>query len=109
VIRKADAGRIERIVNLGAVKLHIFQPSGRKIWTVVGKDDEHWTDPDLEFCSCKNYYYKTLSNGEACYHLKSIQYASEKNKFVSIKFDDAEYIDFIKALLMDNVKKLLCG
>ena len=101
--------RKERTVSPGAVKLHIFQPSGRKIWTVVGKDNEHWIDPDLEFCSCKNYYYKTLSDSEICYHLKSVQQAEEKNDFVSIMFDDSEYVGFVSALLTDNAIRLLSG
>jgi predicted nucleic acid-binding Zn finger protein len=99
--------RIESTVNSGAVKLHIFEPSGRKLWTIVGKDNEHWTDLDLEFCSCKNYYYKTLSNLGTCYHLKSVQEAKEKNEFVSITFDDSEYLGFVSALLSDSATKLL--
>ena len=34
------------------IKLHVFEPSNRKIWTVVGSDREYWLDPDLDFCSC---------------------------------------------------------
>jgi predicted nucleic acid-binding Zn finger protein len=97
----------KRALSLGAVKLHIFKPSGRNLWTIVGKDNEHWTDPEIDFCSCKYYYYKTLSDFENCYHLKSVQQAKEKNEFESIIFDDSEYIGFIKALLNDNVTKLL--
>ena len=108
-MKTSTSERIDSTVNLGGVKLHIFQPSGRKIWTIVGKDNEQWADPDLEFCSCKNYYYKTLSNAELCYHLKSVQKAVEQNKAVSIKFDDSEYIQFIKALRRENVNKLLNG
>ncbi|MFL6410019.1 MAG: hypothetical protein ACJ71K_02095 [Nitrososphaeraceae archaeon] len=106
-MKQDHAARVERIVDLGGVKLHVFRPSGRQIWTVVGKDDEHWADPDLQFCSCKNYYYKTLSSGEICYHLKSIQQAMQNNKFVRTDFDDTEYIGFLKVLLIDNAKKLL--
>jgi predicted nucleic acid-binding Zn finger protein len=108
-MKTSTSERINNTVNLGGVKLHIFQPSGRKVWTVVGKDNEQWADLDLEFCSCKNYYYKTLSNAELCYHLKSVQKAVEQNKVVAIKFDDSEYIQFIKALLSDNVNRLLNG
>jgi predicted nucleic acid-binding Zn finger protein len=108
-MKTATSERIYSTVNLGGVKLHIFQPSGRKLWTVVGKDTEQWADLDLEFCSCKNYYYKTLSNAVSCYHLKSVQKAVEQNKVVAIKFDDSEYIQFIKALLRDNVNRLLNG
>jgi predicted nucleic acid-binding Zn finger protein len=99
--------RINTLVEEGAVKFHIFQPSGRAIWTVVGRDDEHWGDIELGFCSCKSYYYKTLSNGKPCYHLLCIELAKKHNKFVTIRFHDTEYTQFIKALLSDFTSKSL--
>ena len=88
-------------VERGAIKLHIFRPSGRAIWTVVGRDREYWVDPDLDFCSCKGYYYETLSTCNPCYHLKSAKLARKNRKFVEIKFQDVEYLGFIRALLYD--------
>lgn len=85
----------------GAIKFHVFLPSGRAIWTAVGRDREYWVDPDLGFCSCKGYYYKTLSTGIPCYHLKSVELARQNKKFVEIKFRDVEYQGFIKALISD--------
>ena len=41
-----DPDRIELLVSEKRVKLHLFEPSKRKIWTVVGKGEEHWVDPD---------------------------------------------------------------
>ena len=38
------------------VKLHIFQPSKRKIWTVVDVENEYWIDLELDFCSGPGYY-----------------------------------------------------
>ena len=102
-----NAKRINTLVEEGAVKFHIFQPSGRAIWTVVGRDDEHWGDIELGFCSCKSYYYKTLSNGKPCYHLLCIELAKKHNKFVTIRFHDTEYTQFIKALLSDFTSKSL--
>jgi predicted nucleic acid-binding Zn finger protein len=99
--------RINTLLEEGAVKFHLFQPSGRAIWTVVGRDDEHWGDIELGFCSCKNYYYKTLSNGMPCYHLLCIELAKKHTKFVTIRFHDKEYTQFIKALLSDFTSKLL--
>jgi predicted nucleic acid-binding Zn finger protein len=106
-MNKGNAVRVEETVNLGSVKLHVFLPSGREIWTVVGKDDEHWADPDLQFCSCKYFYYKTLSNDQTCYHLKSVDQAKQSNKFVRTDFNDSEYVAFLKVLLADNLRKLL--
>ena len=101
------AVRIEEAVNLGSVKLHVFSPSKMEIWTVVGKDDEHWADLELQFCSCKHYYYKTMSNDGICYHIKSIEQAKQRNKFVRTDFNDAEYNAFLKVVLLDNTANLL--
>jgi predicted nucleic acid-binding Zn finger protein len=92
-----------------SVKLHFFEPSGRQIWTVVGKHDEHWIDPELNFCSCKNYYYKTLSELKECYHLTNLKQATENKSFSLIKFHDSEYSIFMTALISDIANKVLCG
>jgi predicted nucleic acid-binding Zn finger protein len=106
-MNNGQALRIEETVNLGSVKLHLFSPSGREIWTVVGKDDEHWADPELQFCTCKHYYYKSMSNHQMCYHIKSIEQAKQYHKFVRTDFNDAEYNTFLKVLFLDNTAKLL--
>jgi predicted nucleic acid-binding Zn finger protein len=107
LVVQCDSDRIRNLLEGGAVKLHVFEPSGRTIWTIVGRDNEHWADIELGFCSCKSYYYKTLSNGTLCYHLKCIMLAKQNNKFVRIKFHDIEYTVFINALLADIAGKLL--
>jgi len=107
LVVQCDSERLKNLLERGAVKLHLFQPSGRTIWTIVGRDNEHWADIELGFCSCKSYYYKTLSNGKLCYHLICIVLAKQNNKFVTIKFHDTEYTDFINALLADIASKLL--
>ena len=94
--------RIESAIQSGSVKQVLFQPSGRKLWTVIGKDNEHWTDPELGFCSCKDFYFTTLSGGQECYHLKSVRKAAEENRFIAIEFDDGEYVQFLQALAEDS-------
>ena len=49
-----EPDRIEQLVSEKRVKLHVFEPSQRKIWTVVGKGEEHWIDPDGHYCSVAN-------------------------------------------------------
>jgi predicted nucleic acid-binding Zn finger protein len=90
-------------------KLHLFLPSGRKIWVVVGKENEHWVDPELEFCSCKSYYFKTLSDGEQCYHLKTVRKSQDEKSYTTIEFSDSEYIQFTKALLQDIANTIMLG
>lgn len=100
-------GRIAELVETGRVKKVQFRPSSKIIWMVVGKDSEYWTDPDLQFCSCKDFYFKTLSAGEPCYHLKGIKKAIEAKSYVTLDFDDGEYAQILKSIAEDNEKLLL--
>ena len=78
------------------IKLHIFEPSQRNIWTVVGTEKEYWFDPDLGFCSCPGYYF----NNE-CYHLDCFSLAMSQNQIESTTFSDDEYGHFIASLLSE--------
>ena len=98
---KKDSANLEAIVSGKGVKLHYFEPSQRKIWTVVGKENEHWLDPELGFCSCEDYFFNTLNGGSECYHLKSIRIAKEQKKVEIIRFSDDEFANFVSALISD--------
>jgi len=91
--------RIGSVVSQKRVKLHIFEPSNRKIWTVVGKSEEHWLDPESQFCSCQAYYFGRIHGKEYCYHLEAQKIAEKQTKFEIIKFSDEEYFDFIQSIL----------
>jgi len=56
---------------------------------------------DLDYCSCNDYYFRTLSGQGLCYHLG---FAKEKmkSKVDTIIFSDSEYYDFIKSMIGDN-------
>ena len=96
-----SSDRIESLVSEKRVKCHIFKPSQREIWTVVGKGKEHWLDPDAEFCSCPGFYFGKLSGKNLCYHLESVRLAKKENKFEKIIFSDDEYNEFIVCLIPD--------
>jgi len=85
--------KIDSLLSEKRIKLHIFEPSNREIWTVVGTDKEYWFDPDLDFCSCPGYYF----NNE-CYHLDNFPLAMSQNQIESIIFSDDEYEPFIGSL-----------
>lgn len=72
-------------------------PSGKKLWTVVGKEGEYWVDPELSFCSCKDYYFTTLSGGPPCYHIKNVNKAMEFGA-ETFEFTDDDYSSFLRAL-----------
>ncbi|HZT35954.1 MAG TPA: SWIM zinc finger family protein [Nitrososphaera sp.] len=93
------------------VKAMMFLPSGRIIWTVVGKDSEYWVDPELPFCSCKDFYFTSLSGGDPCYHLKSVKEVQGKNGggsngYVLTEFRDEEYTPVLKAIVADAERLL---
>ncbi len=96
-----DSDRIGTLVSEKRVKLHVFEPSQRKIWTVVGKGEEHWIDPDGSYCSCPGFYFGKLNGKTACYHLKSVELAQRGNKIEKIIFSDDEFSDFLSGLISD--------
>jgi predicted nucleic acid-binding Zn finger protein len=98
---RKDSDRIELLVSEKRVKLHLFEPSQRKIWTVVGKGEEHWADPECSFCSCPGFYFGSINGKTSCYHLDSIQFAKNENKIEKIIFSDDEFSDFLSGLISD--------
>jgi predicted nucleic acid-binding Zn finger protein len=98
-----ESGNVDTIVSSKGVKLHLFEPSNRKIWTVVGKENEHWLDLDLGYCSCEDYYYNAMEKGRQCYHLQAVKVATEQGKVETIHFQDSEFESFISALVQDIV------
>ena len=93
--------KIKSMLTKKRIKIHHFLPSNRKIWTIVGKEKEHWLEPDLKFCSCAGFYFGMLKNKKPCYHINSIQIAKQEKKIDLIKFSDEEYDDFISSVLND--------
>ena len=93
--------KINDTVENRRVKVHVFEPSNRNVWTVVGTSHEYWVEPDLWFCSCAGYYFSCLSGKYACYHLESLKIAIKQEKYESVKFNDDEYDDFISSLIAE--------
>lgn len=96
-----DSDRVEVLVSEKRVKLHVFEPSQRKIWTVVGKGEEHWIDPDANYCSCPGFYFGKLNGKIICYHLESAKLAIKENKIEQIIFSDDEFSNFLTGLISD--------
>jgi len=96
-----ELGKIEIVISEKRIKLHIFEPSQRKIWTVVGKEKEYWIEPELNFCSCESFYFNSIAGKNDCYHLQSFALAQKENKVEQIKFSDDEFSDFISGLVSD--------
>ena len=93
-----DSKKIESVLSENRVKLHVFEPSNKKIWTVVGKEKEYWVYPEMDFCSCASYYFGKMEGKADCYHLQSVKLAQKENKAEIIKFSDDEFVDFVSGL-----------
>ena len=93
--------KIKSVITEKRIKLHYFLPSNRKIWTVVGKEKEHWLEPDLKFCSCSGFYFGMLKNKKPCYHIDSIQIAKKEEQYERIEFSDDEFESFMSGLIND--------
>lgn len=89
----------------GCVKRHTFLPSGRSIFTVVGRNAEEFIDPKKSFCSCESYFYGVLSaKTKSCYHILSYKIADESGLVEEVRFDDEEYDAFFKLLAFDVLR-----
>tara|TARA_B100000029_G_C17195902_1_gene822486 strand:+ start:183 stop:485 length:303 start_codon:yes stop_codon:yes gene_type:complete len=97
----SSSKKLDSIMEESRIKLHLFEPSQREIWTVVGKGKEHWIDPESNFCSCPGFYFGILKNKKPCYHINSINIARQEKKIDVIKFSDEEYNNFISSVLND--------
>jgi predicted nucleic acid-binding Zn finger protein len=91
----------------GYVKAHLFTPSGRTIYTVVGSGRDEFIDPEKPYCSCSNFYFRVMDGKrEYCYHILSYKIALEAGKIDHVTFNDDEYLDFLRIVTMDVLDNL---
>ena len=88
---------IKEAADEGRVKQHVFLPSGRRIWTVVGRKSEHWVDPHHGYCTCRAYYFGGPAG--TCYHIKCQTYAHSASKYHTTEFYDEEFDGFVAGLV----------
>lgn len=101
ILMSQNSERIFKILSEKRIKLHVFEPSMREIWTIVGKNAEHWISPNDDFCSCKGFYFGQMENNETCYHLNAIKLAKNTGDFETIKFSDDEFFTFVNGLISE--------
>lgn len=94
--------RALKLVSMKGVKLHKFQPSGREIWTVVGREGDQLVDDSQPYCSCSHFHFRVLDGkDETCYHLVSLQMARKLARYEEIRLADDEYAVLLKYLVKD--------
>jgi predicted nucleic acid-binding Zn finger protein len=104
---------VERAIDTvleGRVKKHLFVPSGRVLYSVVGRSGDEFIDPEKPFCTCQHYFFSVLGGrDETCYHLLANSIASEVHMHEETRFYDEEYQSFLRLLTSDILTRLGTG
>jgi predicted nucleic acid-binding Zn finger protein len=99
---QAQLGRAADAALNGCVKEHIFTPSGRVVFTVVGRSGDEFIDPAKPFCSCSHFFFRVLGGrDQTCYHLLAYEMAKESHGFAKTEFHDEEFSPFLRLLSLD--------
>jgi len=94
----------------GAVKESLFLPSGRRVYSVVGRLGDEFIDPQKPYCSCSDFFFKVRGGrDELCYHLLSYKMASKTKRLEITRFSDEEYGPYMRAVVGDVFNNLDIG
>lgn len=85
------------------VKKYVFQPSGRTVWIVVGKEREYLVMPAADYCSCDDFYFQ-FHQGHLCYHIIAQKLAEAASQYDLIEDDDKLFDILIKEWKTTDVK-----
>jgi len=92
---KLFSKRFENAMNLvdkNRVKKYMFKPSGRVIWTVLGRKGEYQVIPETNFCNCDDYYFRVIDREKTlCYHIIAQRFAEALGRYTIKKLPDRAY------------------
>ena len=61
---------VNKVLEDKRVKKYVFQPSGRVVWIVVGRERDYQVIPEVDFCTCDDFYFRVIEyKAIMCYHL----------------------------------------
>lgn len=81
-----------RLVEEGRVKRYVFEPSGRKLWIVVGRSGEYRVLPSAGYCSCSDFYFRVVDGDTGvCYHLIGQRLAEALGSYDEVHEGDEFY------------------
>jgi len=84
------------------VKKYVFNPSGRIVWIVVGREREYQIMPAAAFCSCDDFYFRVMDReANICYHLIAQKIAEALERYDKVEEEDRLY-----ECLMEEWKKV---
>ncbi len=81
------------------VKKYVFNPSGRTMWVVTGKERDYQILPSANFCSCFDFYFRVIGHDTAfCYHILTQKLAEALGKYETVEKADADFTSMAKEL-----------
>ena len=87
------------------IKKYTFNPSGRIIWIVVGREREYLIMPLAIFCSCDDFYFRVMDKEvQLCYHLIAQKLAQTLSVYDSFEEEDNLYDSLIKDWKKSSLK-----
>lgn len=86
----------QQAVDDARVKKYVFQPSGRELWVVVGRNRDYLVLPLSKYCACDDFFYRVLDQErKRCYHLLAVALAQRQGSYEEIEERDDLYLKFI--------------
>jgi predicted nucleic acid-binding Zn finger protein len=74
------------------VKKYAFKPSGKTVWIVVGRERDYLIMPEVDFCTCDDFYFRVLDRRvHMCYHLIAQKLAKNLDWYDAIEEHDELY------------------
>lgn len=81
-----------KAINEGRVKKYVFSPSHRIVWIVVGKERDYQILPEVNYCTCDDFYFRVIDGlTHLCYHLIAQKVAEALDFYENIKGEDDLY------------------
>lgn len=85
-------GSYEKVFELlhnHSIKKYVFQPSGKIVWIVTGRERDYLIYPESPYCHCTNFYIHVI-NGQAkvCTHLVAQRIAQVLNMYTVVEESD---------------------
>jgi predicted nucleic acid-binding Zn finger protein len=85
-------GKGWQLVEQRRVKRYVFEPSGRTVWIVVGRESEYQVLPLSGYCDCNDFYFRVVdSRAGLCYHLIGQRLAEVMGAYDEVHEEDRFY------------------
>jgi predicted nucleic acid-binding Zn finger protein len=79
------------------VKKYIFFPSTRTVWIVIGRERDYQVIPEVDFCTCDDFYFRVINQEiSLCYHLVAQKLSIIMDEYEEINENDEIFESLMK-------------